>query len=104
MGFPSPQVRVEERGVFREAHYPGRSGGGGGGAPRNVPATTRRVPNQGSTPAGPAVQIDQLVGLLTGLGCSAAVVGEVQEAVKAEAKPRVVPAAEHTVFVLKDKW
>ena len=27
-----------------------------------------------------------------------------QEAVKAKAKPRVVPAAEHTVFVLKDKW
>ena len=38
------------------------------------------------------------------LGCSAAVLGEVQEAVKAKTKPRVVPAAEHTVFVLKDKW
>ena len=50
------------------------------------------------------MQIDQLIGLLTGLGCSAAVLGEVQEAVKAKAKPRVVPAAEHTVFVLKDKW
>ena len=31
------------------------------------------------------------------MGCSAAVLGEVQEAVKAKAKPRVVP-------VLKDKW
>ena len=30
--------------------------------------------------------------------------GEVQEAVVAKTKPRVVPAAEHTVFVLKDKW
>ena len=60
------------------------------------------MPNQGSTPAGPAVQIDQLIGLLT--GCSAAVLGEVQVAVKAKAKPRVVPAAEHTVFVLMDKW
>ena len=27
-----------------------------------------------------------------------------QEADRAKAKPRVVPAAEHTVFVLKDKW
>ena len=62
------------------------------------------MPNQGGTPAGPAVQIDQLVGLLTGLGCSAAVLGEVQEAVKAKTKPRVVPPAERTVFVLKDKW
>ena len=61
------------------------------------------MPNQGNTPAGLAVQIDQLIGLLTGLGCSAAVLGEVQEAVKAKAKPRVVPAAEHTVFVLNDK-
>ena len=51
--------------------------------------------------AGLAVQIDQLIGLLTGLGCSAAVLGEVQEAVKAKAKPRVVPAAEHTVFCSK---
>ena len=72
--------------------------------PRNIPPTARRVPNPGKTPAGPAMQIDQLIGLLTGLGCSAAVLEEVQEAVKAKAKPRVVPAAEHTVFVLKDKW
>ena len=88
---------------MRESQYLGRSGGGDG-APRNVPPTTRRVPNQGSTPAGPAVQIDQLIGLLTGLGCSEAVLGELQEAVKAKTKPPVVPADEHTVFVLKDKW
>ena len=50
------------------------------------------MPNQGCT-AGPAVQIDQLIALLAGLGCSAAVLREVQEAVKAKAKPRVVPAA-----------
>ena len=72
--------------------------------PRKLPPTTRRVPNPGKTPAGSSVQIDQLIGLLTGLGCSAAVLGEVEEAVKAKAKPRVVPVAEHTVFVLKDKW
>ena len=102
-GFPQPTSKGggKGKGVFREAQYPGR---GGDGVPRNIPPTTRRVPNPGNAPAGSAVQIDQLIGLLTGLGCSAAVLGEVQEAVKAKAKPRVVPAAEHTVFVLKDKW
>ena len=105
VGFPQPTGKGGGKGtgVFREAQYPGRSGGGVG-APRNVPPAARSMPNQGGTPARPAVQIDQLVGLLTGLGCSAAVLGEVQKAVKAKAKPRVVPAAEHTVFVLKDKW
>ena len=104
-GFPHSTGNCggKEKGVFRESQYPGRSGGGDD-APRNVPPTTRRVPNQGSTPAGPALQIDQLIGLLTGLGCSAAVLGEVQQAEKAKAKSRVVLAAEHTVFVLKDKW
>ena len=102
-GVPTSKGGGKEKGVFREAQYPGRSGGGDG-VPRNIPPSTRRVPNPGNTPAGSAVQIDQLIGLLTGLGCSAAVLGEVQEAVKAKAKPRVVPAAEHTVFVLKDKW
>ena len=104
-GFPQPTSKGGGNGncVFREAQYPGRSGGGDG-VPRDIPPATRRVPNQGNTPAGPAMQIDQLIGLLTGLGCSAAVLGEVQEAVKAKAKPRVVPVAEHTVFVLKDKW
>ena len=104
-GFPHPTSKCggKGKGVFREAQYPGRSGGGDG-VPRNVPPTTRRVPNQGNSSAGPAMQIDQLLGLLTGLGCSAAVLGEVQEADKAKAKPRVVPAAEQTVFVLKDKW
>ena len=102
-GFPQPTSKGggKGKGVFREAQYPGR---GGDGVPRKIPPTTRRVPNSGNAPAGSAVQIDQLIGLLTGLGCSAAVLGEVQEAVKAKAKPRVVPAAEHTVFVLKDKW
>ena len=102
-GFHQPTSKGggKGKGVFREAQYPGR---GGDGVPRNIPPTTRRVPHPGKTPAGSAAQIDQLFGLLTGLGCSAAVLGEVEEAVKAKAKPRVVPAAEHTVFVLKDKW
>ena len=81
-GFPQPTSEGggKGKGVFREAQYPGR---GGDGVPRNIPPTTRRVPNPGNTPAGSVVQIDQLIGLLTGLGCSAAVVEEVQEAVKA---------------------
>ena len=74
VGFPSPTSKGggKGQGVFREAQYPGR---GGDGVPRNIPPTTRRAPNQGDTPAGSAVQIDQLIGLLTGLGCSAAVLG-----------------------------
>ena len=105
-GFPQPTSKGggKGKGVFREAQYPGR---GGDGVPRNVPPTTRRVPNAGKTPVGPPVQLDQLIGLLTGLGCSAAVLKGVEEAVNAvsaKSKPRVVPAAEHTVFVLKDKW
>ena len=105
MGFPSPQVRVEER---RRASS-GR---------RNFPGDLVTVVVclvtfliqlsvcliKGVRWRGHAVQIDQLTGFLTGLGCSAAVLGEAQEAVKAKAKPRVVPAAEHSVFVLKDKW
>ena len=102
-GFPQPTSKGggKGKGVFREAQYPGR---GGDGVPRNVPPTTRRVPNSGKPPAGSPVQIDQLIGLLTGLGCSAAVLKSVEEAVNAKSKPRVVPAAEHTVFVLKEKW
>ena len=75
-GFPQPTSKGggKGKGVFREAQYPGR---GGDGVPRNSPPTTRRVPNSGNAPAGSAVQIDQLIGLLTGLGCSAAVLGEV---------------------------
>ena len=48
--------------------------------------------------------MEQLISLLTSLGCSEAVLGEVQKAVKSKAKPRVVPAAEHAVFVLNYKW
>ena len=103
-GFPQPAGKGGGKGKASSGVAASWRSGGGGGAPRNVPPTARRVPNQGGTPAGPAVQIDQLVGLLTGLGCSAAVLGEVQEAVKAKTKPRVVPPAERTVFVLKDKW
>ena len=98
---PTSKGGGKGKGVFREAQYPGR---GGDGVPRNVPPTTRRVPNSGKPSAGSSVQIDQLIGLLTGLGCSACVLGAVEEAVKAKSKPRVVPAAEHTVFVLKEKW
>ena len=103
VGFPSPQVRVEERGKAssRSRSIPGVL----------VVVMVRLVTFLLQLGAcrikvvpGPAVQIDQLIGLLTGLGCSAAVLGEVQEAVKAKTKPRVVPAAEHTVFVLNDKW
>ena len=102
-GFPQPTSMGggKGKGVFREAQYPGRSGDG---VPRNVPPTTRRVPNSGKPPAGSLVQIDQLIGLLTGLGCSAAVLKSVEEAVNAKSKPRVVPAAGHPVFVLKEKW
>ena len=86
MGFPGPTSKCggKEKGVFREAQYPGRSGGGDG-VPRNIPPTPRRVPDQGNTPAGPAMQIDQLIGSLTGLGCSAA--GSPQTRSKLEPQP-----------------
>ena len=87
----SPNSRAKEegkeKGAFREARYPGRAGEG---APSNVPLTVR-------------VQV-QLMSLLTSLRCSEALLGEVQKAVKAKAKPRVVPTAEHAVFVLQDTW
>ena len=48
-GFPQPTGKGggKGKGVFWESQYPGRSGGGDG-APRNVPPTTRRVPNPGA--------------------------------------------------------
>ena len=62
-GFHQPTSKGggKEKGVFREAQYPGRSRGGDG-MPRNIPPTTRRVPDPGNTPVGSAVQIDQLIG------------------------------------------
>ena len=99
----SPNSRAKEegkeKGAFREARYLRRAGEG---APSSVPLTIRCGPNL--TPAGPKVQVEQLILLLTSLCCSEAVLGDVQKAVKAKAKPRVVRAAEHAVFVLQEKW
>ena len=96
-GFPSSRARCRERERrFGEAQYPGRPGDG---APSNVLPATGAVPNQ--APAGPPAQVDHLIALLANWGCSEAALGEVQQAVKAKAKPRVVQAAEHAVVVLE---
>ena len=86
----------------REQQYPGRSTSP---ADQNgQPPTTRRWMQDSPSPRK-ADDLSQLMALLTQLGCWETVLNEVQTAVEShnKPKPRVVPAAEKQVFILKGK-
>ena len=86
----------------REQQYPGRSTPP---ADQNgLPPTTRRWMQDSPSPSK-ADDLSQLTALLTRLGCSENVLNEVRTAVEShnKPKPRMVPAAEKQVFILKGK-